>query len=459
MSNIEKWKKTLNWNLIPEFKSIHSLPESRFMGCYYLPETVDEFIKKIISSVIDGYGFNHKTIVGDPGIGKTTFIYYLKTFLKNNGINENFYMEILHIQRMVTKENYENVIEERVLKILNKFFSANGHSAAYETITSGTNNTKIMINNLEDFLIENKNNFSKKLIIVIDDVDETDEKTVDASLRYFYSLVECEQITKWLIARATTLNNYNQKLIEFIETKFPQRQSFPKVDLFGIIEKRIKHDNPNGINPFTRDLCHLMLSTNNNDLRISVANAISFLENTEPPVTAKNNPNFAGQFLIKNFTKVMTQINVFPNIYKSSISRTFPIEKDVFLILATHNRFMSGYLKPLENHYRLAYEKNHKGRYIEESYLINLDMDHVSESIHFLKNNRIIFEHERIKDFYRLTPKGESFIRFVTEHIYTDDAKIHAEHDSEAKHPVFWDLAKTPPDYAPLSSKQISPSS
>ncbi len=103
-NNITEWKNALNWKIIPEFKAIHSLDDDRFVGCYYLPETVNEFMDKIINSIIDGYGFNHKTIIGEPGCGKTTFIYYLKCTLKNNSKKINFHMEVLHIQRMVTKK-------------------------------------------------------------------------------------------------------------------------------------------------------------------------------------------------------------------------------------------------------------------------------------------------------------------------------------------------------------------
>jgi DNA polymerase III delta prime subunit len=447
MSSLDKWKQVLNWNVIPEFKSIHSLQEDRFLGCYYVPETVNEFTDKIKNSLIEGYGFNHKTIVGEPGCGKTTFIYFLKSKLKAE--QSKLHIEILHIQRMVARDDYKEVIEERVFKILKQYFISNSLSQEFESITKDCNNRKIAINNIEDYIIDNKLRFPKRLIIVIDDVDETKEDIVDKSLRYFYSLVECEQISKWLIARATTLDNYSEGLINFIETKFPQRLVFPKVDLYGVINTRIKHDNPDGTNPFIPELCHSIIATHNNDLRISVANSIAFLENLEPPKTSKNNPEFAGRFFLKNFTKIMTQIKVFPEIYTNSISRTFPIEKDVFLILASNNRFISGNLSTLEKHYRHIYETIHQGAYSEESYLINLTMDHINESIELLSNNRLLSEHKKIPGFYKLTPKGESFVRFINENLYTDYSKKISQLNNERKHPVFWDLAIMHPEYDP----------
>ena len=339
------------------------------------------------------------------------------------------------------------VIEERVLKILSRYFSNNDLRAEFESLTKDCSSNKIAINNIEDYLIDNKDKFTKRLIIVIDDVDETLEEVVNNSLRYFYSLVECEQISKWIIARGTTLDHYSEGLVNFIETKFPQRLVFPKVDLYGIINARVIYDNPDGINPFIPELCHHIITTHNNDLRISVANTIAFLQNLKPPITAKNNAKFSGQFFLVNFTKVMTQIQVFPNIYSDSTSRTMPIEKDVFLILAATNRFSSGNLSILEKYYRRVYETIYSKTYKAESYLINLDMDHINEAIIFLKNNRLLNEHPRVKGFFKLTPKGESFVRFVNEKLYTEYTKSLSLENKEKKHPVFWDLAEMQPEY------------
>ncbi len=446
-NNLELWKNELEWEATPSIGAIHKLDNDRFLGSYYVPETVKEVVDRILYSIKDGYGFSNKTIIGEPGAGKTTFIYYLKKQLDNDNQINNYHIEILHLQRMLKNGDASETIERRVLKALRGYFSSNGKDKEYEDYIKEPHEIKDKINNLEDYMIEHKDEFHKKLILVVDDIDETEEEIVERCIKHFHSLVECEQISKWIVVRSVTLNHYHKDLLGFIKTKFCQTVPFPKVDLFGVIEKRITHDNPNGTNPFTSKLCHLILTTYNNDLRQASSNYLAFLEHVKPPKSVKNNPEFSGQYLIKNFTKVMSSIGVFPNIYLNSLSNTVPVEKDIFLILAAKNRFVSGYLVKLEKHYKNIYSSIYRKRYKEESYLININMDHIQQSIAYLIKHELIMENKSLKEHYTLSLRGESFVRFVVENVYKDHCMADCERYGESKHPVFWDLTTQYPDY------------
>ncbi len=442
----DKWKKVLDWKTIPEFGPIHKLSEERFKGCYYTTESINEVIERIVSSIKDGYGFNHKTIIAERGCGKTTFLYYLKATLDGNKDIDNYHLEIIHMHRLCSDgDDYKVVIAERTISLLGRYFSTNNLQDVFETLNKGGTASKIIINNIEDYIVNNKDNFKKKLIVIIDDIDETDEEIAEPCVRYFHSLLECEQVAKWLVARATTLQNYHASFLDFIETKFAQRIVFPKVELFGILNQRIMYDNPEGINPFIPELCRLLLTTYNNDLRVAVTNAVAFIEHLTPPKSAKNNPSFAGHFFRVNFTKVMSEIGVFPNIYIESISKLFPVEKDVFLFLALKNRFDSADVSILEKHYKDIYANKHRGQYEAESHLISLDTTQINEAIYYLSNHRLIMEHSRIKKFYKLTSRGESFVKFIREKVYTERCKVEADSAGDNKHPVFWELAYIAP--------------
>lgn len=252
---INQWKDNLGWNKIPTFGEIHKLDPEELKAYYYLPDNVREIVKTIQNSLLEGYGITNKRIIGEPGSGKTTFIYYIKKLLSKDDemTFKNFSFHILHINRLrSTSESVRELIEKRTLKILADYFVENKLAREYHLLIKGEETLrKEQINKLEDFILTEKSRFAQRLIVLIDDIDETNETEVEESLRYFYSLLECHQICKWLVVRNTTLDNYKAPFLSFIETKFAHPIKFPRVDLYGIINRRIQAANPKGINPFT----------------------------------------------------------------------------------------------------------------------------------------------------------------------------------------------------------------
>ena len=55
-------------------------------------------------------------------------------------------------------------------------------------LSNGEHIEKEIINKLEDFIVKNKA-LIKKLIIIIDDVDETSENTVEECVRHFFAVI------------------------------------------------------------------------------------------------------------------------------------------------------------------------------------------------------------------------------------------------------------------------------
>ena len=240
--------------------------------------------------------------------------------------------------------------------------------------------------------------------------------------------------------------NYKKDFLNFIETKFCQNIPFPRISLYGILEKRIQAVNSTSHNPYSQKLCSLIISIFDNDLRRSIHNSVAFLEYLSPSKGMNNNPSFISEFFVKNFTKIMTKINVFPNIYFDPIVSTAPIEKDLFLILATHNSFYSGFLGKLSEHYKDAYAKAFRDDDIKQSYLINFDMNHINKATEYLVNQRLINE-EETDNFYTLTNRGASFVKFVTENLYTEHCEKQCIEHGNKRSEVFWKLAKKQPEF------------
>ena len=167
-----------------------------------------------------------------------------------------------------------------------------------------------------------------------------------------------------------------------------------------------------------------------------------FLEQIEPLDSEKYSASFVGQYLNKNFTRVMTAYQVFPNIYSKSQSRYLPLEKDVFLIIALYNEFPREYLSKLSDRYHELFTGFGGGKYAGEAYLINFDMRHITAAIEYLKNQRLIEAHGAAIGDCRLTDRGLSFAQFVSERLYTDYCMEECEGNRDNKHPMFWVLAK-----------------
>ena len=349
----------------------------------------------------------------------------------------------MHINRLdAPTEQIQELIEKRTLKLLSDYFEENDLDSDYHILVKEESLRKEQINKLEDFILREKKRFKKRLIVLVDDIDETEEGDVEKALRYFYGLLECHHICKWLIVRNTTLDHYKADFLAFIETKFAHPIRFPRVDLHGIIDTRIKAVNPGGANPFVRDICARLLQTFNFDLRQAVAAVPRFLELVEPLEGESYSDSFIGQYLNKNFTRVMTASHIFPNIYRNSQLRYLPLEKDVFVVIALYNEFPKEYLSKLADYYRETYLHHSNGRYAKEAYMINFDMRHITAAIEYLMNQRLIKSGGKDPLDCRLTYRGGAFVQFVSERLYTDYCHLECEQDRENKHPMFWVLAK-----------------
>ena len=139
----------------------------------------------------------------------------------------------------------------------------------------------------------------------------------------------------------------------------------------------------------------------------------------------------------------MTITHVFPNIYVDSVLRYIPLEKDVFLVIAIFNKFPKEYLTKLSEHYESFYKKSEHGKHSGESYLISFDLNHVKHCVTYLVNQRLIKQREGVDEFYNLTSRGESFIQFVRENLYSDICEQECDNLGKKKHPVFWRLARS----------------
>lgn len=274
MTSHEKWSSILNWERKIELGKIHNLSSDKFEANYYETPSIEKNIKSLVRDLNRGEYRLDKLIIGKPGCGKTTFIYYLNEikFKEYKSINEKYHFAIIHFLRFIRKKKKAPSIsiEAWMKDLFVNYLEECGYKIEVAAILRNKdfpdNNAKI--NALLNFLKkeQKQNTCTKKLIICIDDIDEAPMDQVEPILRCLYSYMETAAIEKWITVRGITLDHYPLNLSNFIQTKFPHRISFPMESFNGILAKRISDIGENPKNPFGMQTCNDLITVFDEDL-------------------------------------------------------------------------------------------------------------------------------------------------------------------------------------------------
>jgi len=448
----QRWMQILKWATWPRFDHIHDLPIEDFASHYYVSPSLQEVIDNLYFCLIAGGSVSDKLFIGMPGAGKTTFIYWLMKVphpLDGRELSKHYHFEVLHLNRIVTAtiEESKNSIAERCLELYIRYLTANNFEEALLAINNNSQlSTTDKVNKILDFIKNNIHKFGTKLIIIIDDIDEAERNMVEPVLRLLYTYIEPACIQKWMAVRETTLGYYKQEFLNFIRTKFPEKIPFPRVDLNGIIENRIKANNPNGKNPFSHTICSQMIAAYNYDIREAMGVVNKFFELNKPGDTKDySSDKFIENFFMIAFTKTLTKQKVFPNIYLRPISSRFTLEKDVFLLLCIKHIVDAQFLTILQKYYSDTLSTLRKKEDLYGSDSVTLSMEDIKAVTDFLYNNQLI-EVNSVNCFFP-TPKGQIFKRLITQSVYSEicEQEIKGENISHSK--IFWILAGINPDF------------
>ena len=180
----DQWLGILKWTKWPHFDHIHDMSPRDLEANYYISPSLDEVIDNLYSCLLTGRSISDKLLIGMPGCGKTTFIYYLSKvphFRHKHALTERYHFEVIHINRLVSSslQESEAAAVERCLEIYRRFFIACGLADEFSVIITNkllTNRDKI--NKCLDIIVRDKASLPKKLLVVIDDIDEANERIV-----------------------------------------------------------------------------------------------------------------------------------------------------------------------------------------------------------------------------------------------------------------------------------------
>ncbi|MBL0638697.1 Cdc6/Cdc18 family protein [Aeromonas veronii] len=291
VKSIKDWYPVLNWNKLPNFGSCHTAASmDEFKKNYYLTSDIATIYTNICETLENSVNATNVRISGDPGAGKTSFLYAIKKMSEelseNPGILSRFCFYIFHINKADNNsEEYKNEISYHVKEAWKQFYQSTGQGHTYTRFKAQNLSIKDLINKLSDYYKDNKQKFGKTLIFIVDDVDLLPGEHVGLVVENIIKCLEINSVKKWLVIRKVTFDNYSAETKLKIEQFFPDPYSFPTISLKELADYRIKNtcDNASPKHPFKVELCDdIILPICDGSLREGLSLLKSLLEENHP---------------------------------------------------------------------------------------------------------------------------------------------------------------------------------
>jgi len=337
IENIDDWYKVLKWRSLPNFQTCHRHPTMiEFESEYYKTSEIDNLLK-IILDFIKTSGSSNAQFMGKMGSGKTTFLHYLRRCMQeDNIILGKVHFSIIRAGRIPLVEYEEGLKILFVDVTFKRFYKYCGFKEAYDRIIEQDISYELKLLKLQNFYLDNDNDFKKKLIVVLDDLDTIHEfddvKNITNSFKRICG--SGDGVSKWVSIREQTFENYPQDIQEMF-TFFQQPFTLPAVSLFDVVEKRIKSKNgPAAINPFSKELCKKVLKIKNGSIRDALGLLSTIHHHTKPPKN-KQGEKFIQNWFQKSAISTMVKEHIIPNIHSSKymILHDYPIAYDLLNII------------------------------------------------------------------------------------------------------------------------------
>jgi hypothetical protein len=464
-----KWLSILKWKKLPPFSDIHEMDIQDFLNNYY---DAHPDLQGLAASMLSGLRGeqppNNMRIQGRPGIGKTTFLHYIKACLETerieSGDKDHTFLYILDCRSLVThSEIQEARIDDRILKSIECYCdNCKVSSSIISDIRSNSSlSERQKIDKLLDYYTNHKGEFTKKYVIALDAVDTINKTLIIPLLISITNRLHQSSLKKWLFIRDVTYSELKEEIKLGINTFFPEPHNFPYVDLNEIIKLRIagvatKKEPPK--NPFDNKLCNFLCKIFNDDLRQAIPMLKIILDEVPPKLT----PEFTDEKFIRNYisrmaVQVLLRANVIPNIYDSTITSNplFPLQKEVLELLAHYQIIDKIFVSILEEEISLKLMAVRKDKKLN---MIKIERKIINETIQFLLEHSIIEPQETEdtnKETYKLTKLGWELEKIVSQDFYIDICKETILKTKGGFSENYWRICSVKSDYYALVIEKL----
>ncbi|MBI9018490.1 MAG: hypothetical protein JEZ07_14650 [Phycisphaerae bacterium] len=351
----KKWLDILCWDKLPAFGDIHRLDENTFTTLYYSDHHKIQHMAACLMSGLKGdFPPNNCRVIGFPGVGKTTFLYYLKASIKKEKEKDNSvkcFLKILDCVDLIKDETINEVLLfDKLFDATMDYFNYFDLAIANEVVKGIIQNNEI--NNCEkcyhlwDFYKKNLILFPHRLFLALDGIDTIPEDCMVPLAVKIYNVLPTRYVRLWLSIRNIRYENLSETIRSQLDTLFQEPHKFPPIELKGIIDERIKNIESSegaGKCPFSDKLCSFLINFYNGDLRRSLAMMNRILQEVSPKGLEGRNATselFIQKYIEREGIRVLFSCDELCNLYDvtQTAFRIFPLEKEVLMALSAHPR-------------------------------------------------------------------------------------------------------------------------
>lgn len=342
---IQDWMPIFNWKGVPSFSDIHELSEKDFDKLYFRSDpNLTGFIDNLLENLQGDYPSGALRIQAPPGWGKTSFFHYLRRITNRQKIAR--YIQIFDANELASSTGIDKGgIFLEVLSTLINYFD---NCCTDENIANDTKNNSNLsdqekVRSLVGFVRNNEIKFSKRLVVIIDNVDILSQEHVLEFATTVFQLFQTNLIIKWLAIRDVTFEKYSELARDQIATLFPGLYLLPNIPLFEIAKLRIKHVGQNSvINPFSKKLCAQIQQLSGGDHRQGLAALLEISQSCSPKDLSRTAliPDDVRSLFERKAIPIFLRRGILPNLFRPELntSSIIPLTREVMNLLYYRTR-------------------------------------------------------------------------------------------------------------------------
>ena len=204
MGTLSDWNEYFGTKHRPNFGDVHTkYGQPDFEKEYFWSPSLVEFQNRVLDTLTGNFEMLNMLITGNPGVGKTSFLYSLRHKLETDPGNGHV-LKIFHSNRARGFNNpseAEERVQEEICEAWRLLYESTGHTLTFKQLTGSGNSLRKRLNDLSDFYLKNKSKFNKILVFAVDDVDLLDQTELLQIVKFVIGNLEIKSVKKWFFVR------------------------------------------------------------------------------------------------------------------------------------------------------------------------------------------------------------------------------------------------------------------